>query len=136
MNEGTLITVIIVGLIICYIPYIFYLLTLQKTLKLVGEEHQAMSPGLVWLNLIPIFVLGWHFYTVSKVSTSLGRWHSANEELDPDNGANTMGITACALMIASIIPFIGGFLGLAALIVWIIYWVKIAGYNKKLKVAQ
>ena len=135
-NDQIIITIAIVAGLIILIPFIFYLLSLQKTLKLVGPQHQSMSPGLVWLNLIPIFSLGWHFYTVSKITQSLNSWHHSRDQQDPDNGANTLGITMCALMVATIIPLIGGLISIAALVIWIIYWVKIAGYNKQLTLAN
>ena len=58
----------LIGLVYLVVD-IFYLMTLQKCLNRVSEENRGMSPGLVWLNLIPLFGLGWHFYTVIKINS-------------------------------------------------------------------
>jgi hypothetical protein len=43
------------------LPMIFYLRTLGQVLRAVAARNRTMAPGLVWLNLIPVFSLGWHF---------------------------------------------------------------------------
>ncbi|HEX20135.1 MAG TPA: hypothetical protein ENG78_04880 [Acidiferrobacteraceae bacterium] len=61
---------IVVGLfflfiiLVWYVVNVFYLLALSKALKRVDASRRGMSPGMVWLNLIPLFNLGWHIYTV------------------------------------------------------------------------
>ncbi len=46
------------------------------------------------------------------------------------NGGYGIGIAYACCMAGSIIPCIGILAGLASLVLWIIYWVKIAGYNQ------
>lgn len=118
--------------IIMLIPTIFYLLTLQKTLAAVQEKNQAMSPGMVWLNLIPIFALGWHFYIVAKIRDSLKAEYSDRGLTGEDDFGYKLGLTMCILGCCGLIPVIGGLISLGCLVVWIIYWVKIAGYKKEL----
>jgi hypothetical protein len=38
----------------------------------------------------------------------------------------------CILACCSIIPFLGVLCSLGALVCWILYWVKIAGYSAKI----
>ncbi|HEB59922.1 MAG TPA: hypothetical protein ENJ01_11915 [Gammaproteobacteria bacterium] len=111
---------------------IFYLLSLSKALSLAGENNRQMSPGLVWLNLIPIFSLGWHFYTVAKVAEAIRNKYAEAGVDDPGNGGWPLGLTVSILNVVVIlpIPFINMLVAIALLVVWIIYWVKIAGYNK------
>ena len=75
MNEGAVVAgiffLIIVVLVICLIPMVFFLIHLQKLLNKCSVNNRAMEPGMVWLNLIPLFNLGWVFYTVFKVTESL-----------------------------------------------------------------
>jgi hypothetical protein len=39
----------------------------------------------------------------------------------------------CGLFCASIIPVIGALFSLGGLVCWILYWIKIAGFSKKLE---
>lgn len=124
-----LVIIIIVG-IAMLIPYIFFLLSLQKSLGLTKEIH-GISPGLVWLLLIPLFNLGWQFYILSNTTKGI-RGMLAKNECDDGSGGWNLGLTGAILACCSIIPFIGPLFSLGWLIVGIIYWVKIAEYNKTL----
>jgi len=128
--------VIVFGLIIlaiCLIPLIFYLLSLQKAFARVAPERRELSPGMVWLMLIPLFNLVWHFILVAKLSNSLGKEFTARNSAVPgDNHGWTIGLVMCILACTSWIPILGFATGIAALVLWIIYWVKIAGYSSRL----
>jgi hypothetical protein len=122
---------------ICLIPAIFFLLNLQNLLSRVSPANQGMSPGLVWLNLIPVFNLGWIIYTVIKVKDSVSaEFRSRGWPLDGDLGYN-VGLAAGILWIASVfvgwIPFIGWLLPIGALVCWIIYWLKTADLKQRLE---
>lgn len=121
---------------ISLVPAIFYILTLQKALNKCNPENRDMSPGLIWLYLIPLFNLFWHFMIVFKMASSLEKeFKSRQIETDPMPG-KTLGLVMCILFACSIIPGIGGLISLGGLVCWIIYWVKIAGYSKQLDPAQ
>ena len=60
---------IILGIMI--IPQIFYLITLQKTIKEVSIENRQIQPNQVWLALIPLFGLIWQFLMVNRIALSL-----------------------------------------------------------------
>jgi hypothetical protein len=47
-----------------------YLLTLQRALNRCSPTNRTMSPGLVWLQLIPLFGLYWHFRNVLAIGES------------------------------------------------------------------
>jgi hypothetical protein len=124
--------VFLVTFLIMLIPQIFYLLTLQKTLNKVKEANRGMTPGLVWLNLVPLFSLGWHFYVVAKMKESLANEYKDRGLTGDDDFGYKLGLTMCILAVCGIIPFIGGIAGLACLVVWILYWIKIANYSREL----
>ncbi len=118
------------------LPWFFFLLNLQTLLTHLAPENRRMSPGLVWLNFIPLFQLGWFVYTVMKVRDSVAAefkqrcWY-----IDGDLGYN-VGLTAGILWIASVvigwIPFIGWVLPLGGVVCWIIYWLKTADLRNRL----
>lgn len=111
---------------------VFFLLNLSGALSAVKPENRQMQPGLVWLNLIPLFNIVWIFITVIKLCDSLVA-EARDQSLDFGDGGKTLGITLAALNIASIIPVIGILAAIAALVLFILYWVKIAGYKNTLR---
>lgn len=119
------------------LPWFFFLLNLQGLLDQVNRPNRRMTPALVWLNYIPVFNLVWFIYTVVKVRDSVSaEFQSRGWLLDGDLGYN-VGLTAGILAIASFfigwIPLIGWVLPLAALICWIIYWLKISDLKHRLE---
>ena len=50
---------------------------------------------------------------------------------EPQPGKN-LGLIMCILVCCGFVPLLGLFTGIAALVCWILYWVKIAGCSAKL----
>lgn len=115
------------------LPGILYILTLQRALERCGPVSRTMQPGMVWLLLIPLFNLIWNFFVVLGLARSL-----ANEFArrgipvpEPEPGQSigmAMSICACC----GLIPVLGVLASFASLVLWIMYWVKIAGYSQAL----
>ncbi len=119
--QHLLIVAIILGIFI--IPYIFYIQTLQKTLQQIKPENRTISEGSLWLLLIPIFNLIWHFFVVNKLSNSLSNESkSRNINFDEIQPGQSIGIAMCIL---NLIPY----LNVIGFILWIVYWVKISNYK-------
>ena len=60
-------------LILCFIgilllPQIFFMMTLQNTVKEVSVENRTIQPSQVWLTFIPLFGIFWQFFMVYKIS--------------------------------------------------------------------
>jgi hypothetical protein len=113
---------------------IFYIVTLQKTLERCSPASRTMSPGKVWLLLIPLFNIVWHFIIVVNITKSVHnefeRRGLPNSEPEP---GKTLGLVMCGLAAASIIPLLGVLCFLAYLVCWIMYWIKISGYSRQLQ---
>ena len=127
---------VIIFMGIFLLPWFFFLLNLQTLLNTVHPANRRMSPGLVWLNFIPVFSLGWFIYTVTKVKDSVNaEFQSRAWYIDGDLGYN-VGLTAGILWVASFfigwIPFIGCVLPLAGAVCWIIYWLKMSDLRHRL----
>ncbi|MGA2660599.1 MAG: hypothetical protein ABSH34_24185 [Verrucomicrobiota bacterium] len=132
---GTLLIVVLIACVIMLLPAIFYMLTLQKALDRCSPENQAMAPGLVWLLLIPLFNLVWHFIVVLNLAKSLGAQFQESGISEEPNPGKTLGLVMCILACCSIIPLLGILCSLGYLVCWIMYWVKIAGFSSKLAAA-
>ena len=111
---------------------ILYLLTLQNLLNRVKPENRTVSPGNVWLLLIPIFNWIYPFILYPKISESVSKeFQSRGIPADGDFGKG-LGITMPILTLCGIIPVIGALAGLANLVIWIIFWAKMAKYKNQL----
>jgi len=129
MLGGGCLVFVLLGLGIALAVVIFYILTMQKALNLAGPNHQKMQPAMVWLMLIPLFNLVWHFFVVKNVSESIKSW-AAEKGVKVDDAGYTIGLVACIANACGLVPlvnFIAGPVGLVCLIIW---WVKVAGFNK------
>lgn len=153
------------------VPSVFFLLTQQNTLKAIRRDNRRLRPGLVWLQLIPIFNLYWMFIVVTRIADSIYKEHSSLTDdsilgvADPDAAEGfgkrptyRIGIAYCLLnlliplliitidmftstivMIPTLYKMLGfvlGFVCLAVITCWIIYWVKLAGEKRKLQYLQ
>jgi glycopeptide antibiotics resistance protein len=125
-------TGVLVVVAIMLVPFIFYLLTLQKALNRCSPECRAMNPGMVWLMFIPLFNLVWHFFVVINMAKSLAAEFQKRGIAEEPKPGQTIGLVMCILGCCGIIPILGILCSLGGLVCWILYWVKIAGYSTKI----
>ena len=73
-NAEVFVTVIAAGLVLVGLGVgIAFLLELQRAVERCAPANRALSPGQVWLNLIPLFNIVWQFILISRVSETLSR---------------------------------------------------------------
>lgn len=101
---GFYITEILIILTI-FVIVIFYLLTLQKTLRLVSPANRVMRPSFVWLNLIPVISLLWNVYTVMAVSKSIKNEFSSRNITKRGDGGFFIGVLASVSLCFGVIVF-------------------------------
>ena len=119
------------------IPTIFYLISMQGALQSVSPKNRMLTPGLVWLNLIPLFGLIWNFFIVTHVSGSLKREFTERGIQDVGDCGQGIGIAMSILAVLILVPVLGWWLAsIATLVLWIIYWVKIVELKNRLLAAQ
>jgi hypothetical protein len=126
---GSCLLILLVMVAIAVVPAVFYLLTMQKALNLAGREHRNMEPGLVWLSFIPFFGIVWQFFVVKHVSDAVKNWAAANDREVGDGGWN-IGLAGCILFCCSWIPLLGPLAAIGGLVCHIIWWIKVADFNK------
>ncbi|WP_431216648.1 hypothetical protein ACQ86N_19910 [Puia sp. P3] len=142
-------------LLLFLVPAILFLLTQQNTLKLIQPLNRTMRPGQIWLQLIPVFNLYYQFVVVAGISDSLQRefnsYFNDSDSILPDATVTeatggkrptySAGLAYCWLFVGSTVlnwfgtsvSIVAGLAALAAMVCWIVYWVQLAGYKKKLK---
>lgn len=133
----------LVFLALFFIPAVLFLVTQQKTIKLIQPQNRSIGPGEVFLQLVPLFGMIWQFFVVTRLSNSIRRElgeRTFSFEGSPavyssrDNRPTyRIGMAYCILFCCYIIPFIGNILFLAGTVCWVIYWVRLYQYKKKLE---
>lgn len=142
-----LVATVIVVFILFLIPLVFFLLTQQRTLKLIQPQNRNMAPGQVWLQLIPVFGVIWQFFVVSRIADSIQREMSSGATFsfedataapvsDDQKPTYSIGIAFCILFCTGLIPMLGLLTQLAGIVCWIIYWVKLSDCKKRLEQLQ
>jgi hypothetical protein len=144
---------------------VFFVLTLQRVLCRCAQHNRAMTPALVWLDLVPLFGLVWNFVVVVKVAKSLGSELRSRGDATSSGPVLILGLAFAftgAASIGSVVGYYGGFslilgsglaggnppegsfysiLALAAIalpllvlasLLWVVYWLLICGYSRRL----
>jgi len=132
LGFGVLWMSLMIAWMVLLLPLIFYLLTLQRALSACAMENRRMQPGLVWLQLVPLFGLVWQFFVVLGVSGSLHAEFQKRGIVEEPNPGQSLGLAMCILQVCGIIPFLGILAVLAGVVCWILYWIKIVGLTAKL----
>jgi hypothetical protein len=114
------------------VPLAFFCLTLQKCLNRCTPQCRTIAPGQVWLLLIPFFNLVWQFIVVSRISSTLANEFRLRNMIKEPEPGKSLGLAFCILFVCGIVPFLGILAGIAGLICWILYWVKIANYSAEI----
>lgn len=132
-----LLVILVVALLLGLLPVIFYLLTLSNTIKLCAEHNRKISPGEVWLSLIPLFGTIWNFIMIGRIADTLAaECRQRNIPTQEARPGYNVGLAYAILGCCGWIPYLGSIAGIATLVCWIIYWVRIAGYKKMLENQQ
>jgi hypothetical protein len=129
--------IIVILLVLGVIPQIFYLLTMQRTLKAISIENRKIEPDQVWFSLIPLFGLIWNFIMIIRVTDSLqSEFKKRNIHTNEEKPGYSIGITYCTLFCCAIIPILGSIAAIAGFVCWIIYWVKINTFKTELETRE
>ncbi|MXV49805.1 hypothetical protein GS399_02400 [Pedobacter sp. HMF7647] len=129
-------TAIYIALALNFIIGFFFCLAIRNALLQVQEENRALPMATVWLLLIPVFSLIWIFIVVQRVSQSIeAELHERNFEVD-EKPAYIIGMSYAVTSLIMIFPFpalLQFVFGIAGLIFFIQYWLKINWYKRILK---
>ena len=137
MNDTSFYELLMLGCLLSFlIPAIFYLITLQNTLKVIAPENRMMPPGNVWLLLIPLFNVVYHFIVTARLADSIkNECIRLNIPLQEQRPTYNLGITMMIIYIGStilnyIFSIVGSIGSIACMVCWILYWVKVNSYRK------
>lgn len=111
---------------------VFYLLNLQNLLKQITPSNRQVEPGNVWLMFIPLFNIIYPFILYPKITDSVKLEMESRGMVEQGDYGRGIGIALPVLGLCGIIPVLGFLASIANLVLFIIFWVKMAGYKTKL----
>ncbi len=124
----TVVVMIAISVLICLLIYLPY--------KEVPVEHQRMTPGMVFLLLIPLFNIIWNFIVFQRIPESFQSYFNAQGRSDMGDCGRSVGMWYAICGVASLIPCVQYIAAPAALVLFIIFLVKIWGYKGQLAVTD
>lgn len=120
-------------LLILLSVWIAILLLFSKSLEALPEQHRLMSPGQVWLLLIPLFNIVWIFFVFTRIPKSFRSYFYAIGRTDVGDCGEQIGLWYCICAVCSIIPCIGIIPGIASFVLLILFVVKIVDLKKQVQ---
>ena len=101
--------------------------------KQIPEKHRAMSPGQVWLLLIPCFSIIWNFFVFPGLSKSFKAYFDSvgNTSVGDCNAKIALWYSICVA--CCIVPCLNYIAGPASLVLLIIFLVKSFDLKSKIK---
>lgn len=122
----------IIFFLLFLIPAIFYLITLQNTLKAIQPQNRKMPSVNVWLLLIPIFNFVWHFFVVINITKSIDAEYQSKGVNESSKGTYNIGLAMCILYAINWIPLLSIITSIPTIICWILFWVQISGHKNRI----
>ncbi|HEY2468004.1 MAG TPA: hypothetical protein VGI45_09180 [Terracidiphilus sp.] len=134
MDTTDIIRFVAACLFLCVIAVgIAYIAFISGVLKKCSPQSRTMQPGMVWLLLIPLFNVVWNFLVVNAIADSLSNeFRLRNLPVNEQKPGRSLGLAMAICGACGIIPFVNLIAILPHFILWLIYWVKIAGYSRML----
>lgn len=118
---------LVLGILFCLYAFIISMVLYYKMWDAIQDGHARTTPGMaVGLMFIPFFNLYWMFQAIwgySKDYNAYLQRHQVAAQPLPEN----LFLIYCIMTIASMVPYVGGLVALACLVILIILLVKICG---------
>lgn len=121
-----------IGLVIAIAVSIVLCILFKKNYEAIPEAYRKMEPGKVWFLLIPLFNLYWIFVVVLGLSDSYKAYFDAQGDTSVGDCARGIGLAYAICTVCSVIPCLNYVTGPAALILLIIYLVKVFGFRSRI----
>lgn len=126
----------LIGAAIRIIVWIFFALTIYRTLKFVKKENQCIWPSQAWFVAVPLFNIYWNFEVAKRLADSLNNELYDRKIAGDENPTRKWGFIFAWTFLLSNIPlplFVLTVIALLHLVYFITYWVKINEYKNLLR---
>jgi hypothetical protein len=108
--------------------WIVILYLIYSCFQRIPPQHRQMEPWQAWLLLIPLFNIIWNFFVFPRLAKSYQGYFAEQGRTDVGDCGEKLGLWYAICALASIflawVPFLGPLIGLAGLILLIMFLVK------------
>jgi len=122
----------LIGLVVFFAILAVLCYFIAEHYKIIPAGARKMEPGQVWLLLIPLFNLYWVFPVFLGLSESYQAAFAARGRTDLGACGRHLALWFCICFASSVIPCLQYATGLAALVLLILYIIRISDYKKQL----
>ena len=128
---GNVVALAIIGgfFVVIYGILIFICVKLMQAMQVIPPEHQKIPPGLVWLIIIPCIGVFANFFVFTQIPKSYESYF-ASRGLPYDQNLFTFGLVYSCLGLVTLIPYIGSCFGIVALVMLVLFLVKLSELKK------
>jgi hypothetical protein len=129
-----------------------FLSSLGAAVRRVTPENRRISPGWVWLNLVPVLNFVWLPVTIDRIADSLhNEFYTRGLDARGEGFGRPMGFAWLGLVpfavlshdltewfrdsspIAALAWWLSAGTGFASFFCWVGYWIQVSNYNRRLK---
>ena len=121
---GLAVALMMLAVVLAISVFIAYLL--YDALRRLPPRCQQMSPGLVFLMVVPFLGIFWLFVVVMRVAQAYQRYFADRDRTDVGDCGLGVGLAWAGTAVGSIIPVIGWFSALASLVLMVMYLVQVS----------
>ena len=107
---------LVINAVICWL--------ISSALQRIPEEHRKITPGQVWLLMIPCFSIVWNFIVFQRVPESFKSHFDSVGRNDVGDCGKQLGLWFSIAVVGSMVPLINYIAGPAALVLMILCLVK------------
>ncbi len=129
---GLLLVFVGVGLVIGIAIAIVIAFLFWKPYSKVPQQFQTISPGLIWLLVIPLVNIVMMFIVAFQVPPAFKAYFDSIGDQSVGDAGKQVGMWWAICAILSIIPILGMLAGLASLVLLILFLVKLWGMAGKI----
>jgi hypothetical protein len=103
------------------LPAVFFVITLQNTLKAISPENRRMPFANVWLLCIPLFNFYWQCVVVNKIAQSIAmECEKLQIPVKETKPTSKLGLTWNICYILFLLPVIKAWIAIISIITWIL----------------
>jgi hypothetical protein len=103
-------------------------------LQRIPEAHRRQSPAMVWLMMIPLFNLVWHFFVYPRIAESYRSYFAAEGSFDGGDFGAGLALAFCIVAAACIVPGLSELCFLGAFVLWILMIVKFFDLRRRIPI--
>lgn len=119
--------------VVMLVVYCVYLNTLQNAVRSVAPSARKVTPGAVWLMLIPIFNLVYSFILVRKLADSFEADLLRRGQAVTGKPTYAIGLAMSVLQILYFVPLMQRLPALLGIGCWIAHWAQVAQMSRRLR---